>query len=166
MYKTINDFLGDWEKESTATCKVLSKITDDSLGTKVYPEGRTLGFLAWHVVTTIGEMLSKTGLKVLCPDENSVEPSHAAEIYQNYKISSDSLTNEIKNNWSDKSLDEEVEMYGESWKKGFVLKTLVNHQIHHRGQITMLMRHAGLDVPGVYGPSREDWQKMGMEPMK
>ena len=166
MYKTINDFLNDWTKESASTYKVLSNITDDSLETKVYPEGRTLGFLSWHIVTTIGEMLSRTGLKVKCPDENSREPNNAKEIFENYKKSSDSLITEIKNNWTDKTLEEEVDMYGESWKKGFILKSLVNHQIHHRGQITMLMRHAGLRVPGVYGPSREEWQQMGREPAK
>jgi uncharacterized damage-inducible protein DinB len=33
---------------------------------------------------------------------------------------------------------------------------LVRHLIHHRGQLIVLMREAGLIVPGVYGPSREE----------
>ncbi|MHB8840055.1 MAG: DinB family protein, partial [Gemmatimonadaceae bacterium] len=40
--------------------------------------------------------------------------------------------------------------------RGFVLTVLMNHQWHHRGQMTVLMRQAGLSVPGVCGPSREE----------
>jgi uncharacterized damage-inducible protein DinB len=28
--------------------------------------------------------------------------------------------------------------------------------------MTVLMRQAGLAVPGMYGPAREDWAKYGM----
>jgi uncharacterized damage-inducible protein DinB len=28
--------------------------------------------------------------------------------------------------------------------------------------MTVLMRQAGLKVPGIYGPSREEWVKIGM----
>ncbi|HBP64402.1 MAG TPA: hypothetical protein DD730_09030 [Desulfosporosinus sp.] len=55
-------------------------------------------------------------------------------------------------------------MYGETWTNGHTLRALIDHQIHHRGQITVLMRQAGLKVPGIYGPSREDWRQMGMKP--
>ena len=53
-------------------------------------------------------------------------------------------------------------MYGETWKRGRTLGALVNHQIHHRGQMTVLMRQAGLEVPGVYGPAKEEWGAYGM----
>lgn len=55
-------------------------------------------------------------------------------------------------------------MYGETWAIGVTLSALIDHQIHHRGQMTVLMRQAGLKVPGIYGPSREDWSQIGMEP--
>ena len=38
------------------------------------------------------------------------------------------------------------------------------HQIDHRGQMTVLMRQAGLNVPGVYGPSLEGWTSVGTNP--
>jgi uncharacterized damage-inducible protein DinB len=55
-------------------------------------------------------------------------------------------------------------MYGEKWKRGTTLGVLAMHQAHHRGQATVLMRQAGLKVPGVYGPAREEWSAMGMTP--
>jgi hypothetical protein len=32
----------------------------------------------------------------------------------------------------------------------------------YRGQMTVLMRQAGLKVPVIYGPAREEWQEFGM----
>jgi uncharacterized damage-inducible protein DinB len=42
------------------------------------------------------------------------------------------------------------------------LQALISHEIHHRGQMTVLMRQAGLKVPGIYGPAREEWAAYGM----
>ena len=50
-------------------------------------------------------------------------------------------------------------MYGQKWKKKFTLQALILHEIHHRGQITVLMRQAGLRVPGSYGPAKEGLER-------
>lgn len=55
----------------------------------------------------------------------------------------------------------EDEMYGEKWPRGQSARILIDHQIHHRGQLTVVMRQAGLQVPGVYGPSKEEWAGYG-----
>jgi len=166
VYNSISEFLNDWKKESEATYKVLSNLSDESLKYISHTNGRTIGFLAWHIILTIGEMMNRAGLKVECPSENSIEPSFAKEIAETYKSVSGSLTGEIEKTWTDVTLNEELDMYGEAWKISFLLKSLVYHQIHHRGQLTIMMRQANLKVPGVYGPSREEWTKMGMEPQK
>ena len=59
----------------------------------------------------------------------------------------------------------EDEMYGMIWKRGTTLSLLINHQAHHRGQVTILMRQAGVPVIGVYGPAKEEWEAMGMAAM-
>jgi len=57
MFRSIDDFVAAWTDENEKTRKVLAALTDASLAQKVTPKGRSLGFLAWHVVTTITEML-------------------------------------------------------------------------------------------------------------
>ena len=52
------------------------------------------------------------------------------------------------------------------WSRGKTLGALVTHQIHHRAQLTVVMRLAGLKVPGVYGPAKEEWAAYGMEPQE
>ena len=55
-------------------------------------------------------------------------------------------------------------MYGEQWANGLTLRLLISHEIHHRGQMFVLMRQAGLRVPDIYGPTREVWIEQGMQP--
>jgi len=61
---------------------------------------------------------------------------------------------------------DELDMYGEKWARGHTLMVLCTHQTHHRGQMTVLMRQAGLKVPGVCGPSKEEWAQFGLPPAK
>ena len=166
VYKNLEDFFNDWKFESEVMQKYLANLTDESLKQKVTPDGRDLGFIAWHSVTTIGEMTEKIGLKVDCPRCESDAPGSASEIISAYNTASESLVNELKSNWTDETLQQEDDMYGEMWKRGETLYNMLVHQVHHRGQMSVLMRQAGVKVPGSYGPSKEEWTSMGMEPLK
>ncbi len=166
MYYKISDFQNDWKSESEATMKVLNSLTDESLNQKVNEGGRSLGRLAWHITISLREMPSHAGLPVKEIDENSEAPASAKIIAEQYKKDSKQLLEVVAANWTDESLTDEINMYGQNWKKGFILEVLVRHQIHHRAQMTVLMRQAGLKVPGVYGPAREEWESMGMNPPK
>jgi uncharacterized damage-inducible protein DinB len=165
MFRRIADFEKSWGHDSEATLKVLRALTDASLGQSVSPGGRTLGRLAWHITCTLGEMPGHVGLKVESPVHESDPPGSAAAIAAAYEKASRSLLTQIKT-WDDTTLDVEDDMYGQRWARGFTLHALLEHQIHHRGQMTVLMRQAGLKVPGIYGPAREEWSAMGMEPPK
>ena len=68
----------------------------------------------------------------------------------------------VRAGWTDADLPGEIDMYGEKWPRGQTLQALIAHEAHHRGQMTVLMRQAGLAVPGVYGPAREEWAAYGM----
>ena len=142
----------------------MNQLTDDSLNKKFNDNVRTPGKIAWHIVTTLGEMVQRTGLKFDATPEDAPIPSTAKRICDEYKRSSDGMVKAVTAAWNDDSLKEDIELYGQTWKKGMVLSSLVNHQIHHRGQLTVLMRMAGLKVPGVYGPAKEEWAQMGMPP--
>lgn len=166
MYRTIQDFLDDWKYENDATLKVFKNLSDTSLNHRVTPDGRSLGHLAWHIVLSLGEMGGKAGLKVIAPPEDAPDPISSSVITTAYENAGASLASEVKEKWNDRMLPDEIEMYGEKWTRGATLASLVKHQLHHRAQMTVLMRQAGLKVPGVYGPSREEWSQLHMPPQK
>jgi uncharacterized damage-inducible protein DinB len=166
MYRTIQDFEYQWSMEIESTQKILKHLTDRSLAQEVAPGYRTLGRLAWHLVQSIPEMAGRTGLTIAGPGEQEPVPASAREIFRKYNEAAISLLEQIKAHWTDATLQESDDMYGQRWKRGFTLSALIHHQIHHRGQMTVLMRQAGLEVPGLYGPSRPEWAQYGMpEPL-
>ena len=162
MIRSIEDFIAAWGYEHEATLKVFRAMTDASLAQRVTSEGRSLGELAWHIVQTLGEMPKHAGVPVKAPAEDEAVPASAGRIAEDFHKAAKSVAAAVAVTWSDADLDEDVAMYGQTWKKRDVLSALILHQAHHRGQMTVLMRQAGLAVPGVYGPAKEEWAAMGM----
>ena len=165
MFRIIEDFQTAWAYEAEMTGKLLLNLTDESLGQKVYDEGRTLAYLGWHMTLTLGEMLGKVGLTIDAPAEDAECPTSAVEIARLYGIGGKSVGDEVAKNWTAETLLIEDDMYGETWSRGMTLFYLIAHQAHHRGQMEVLMRQAGLRIPGIYGPSKEEWAAFGAPAM-
>lgn len=161
MYSTIAEFLMDWEYESGTTLKTFQELTDESLTQRVTPTGRSIGKIAWHIVATVGEMMQAAGMQFDAPVDDKLVPLSAAEILDGYKKASENFASALPSQWRDEDLAGEIQLYGQSFTRGKTLVMLVKHQIHHRAQLTVLMRQAGLKVPGAYGPSFEEWSQYG-----
>jgi uncharacterized damage-inducible protein DinB len=162
MFRHIQDFKEAFQYESTTTLKVLKNIPNSALNDKPYDHIRSIQRLVWHITITLGEMLGKAGLTIDCPDEHSSPLNDMDAIYKVYETAAKSVLDQVEKQWIDSDLTDEVEMYGEKWKKGIVLTVLIKHEAHHRGQLTTLMRLNNLLVPGIYGPSKEEWAVWNM----
>ncbi|WP_345948309.1 MULTISPECIES: DinB family protein [unclassified Mucilaginibacter] len=165
MYHTISDFLTDWQNEAANTAKLFSYITEDAKAIKIHPKIRTLEFLAWHITETITEMGSKAGLFDDDLLEHQSIPATFAQIAAAHQKYNAQLAENVSSRLTDADLQDEVNMYGQTWTKSTVLSVLVQHEAHHRSQMTIIMRMVGLPVPGLYGPSQEEWEAMGMPAM-
>jgi uncharacterized damage-inducible protein DinB len=161
MYTTVNGFLNDWKQEASLTLQVLDKLTDDSLNQKVSDaQPRTIGEIAWHIVQSVPFFLNQIGLQQEIP---TPEQGSASAIAQAYRRASEAAVAELSANWADKDdkLPEPIKLFGViDTTIGDVLVKLVRHEIHHRAQLTILMRQAGLAAPGVYGPNEEETAAM------
>ena len=165
MFHSIADFLTAWKTESEASAKVFHTLTDESLAQRVTPEGRTLGFIAWHIIGSITYTLREVGIPIVAASETDPLPSSASAIADAFDTCAKAVAEAVPANWTDAQLADYVPIYGVSWTKAFVLVSLLQHSCHHRGQMTVLMRQAGLKVPGVYGPAKEEWATYGMAPL-
>jgi len=160
MICTIAEFVTTWQQESAITARVLAALTDASLAQRVSPQNRTLGELAWHITTGVLEMPRRTGLEVTGPEHTAPCPTSAKAIAATYDEAARSLLAAVGTKWTDATLKVEDDMYGERWTRAATLTALIVHEIHHRGQATVLMRKAGLVVPSIYGPNREETAAM------
>jgi uncharacterized damage-inducible protein DinB len=162
MYRNINDFMADWKYETEGMVKILNLITEETRGIQIHEHVRSLERLAWHLTQTITEMGHKAGLFAEDPLEHLPIPGTLTELVAAYEDYSAQIAKALPLKWTDSVLIEMVDMYGDQWSKGTILHILITHQAHHRGQMTVIMRMLGLAVPGLYGPSREEWSAIGM----
>jgi uncharacterized damage-inducible protein DinB len=162
MFRTIEDFEKRWAGEKESSLKVMRALTDASLAQMVAPGGRSLGRIAWHIVQSLGEMGGHAGLKVEGVDKKAPQPAQATAIAEAYASNAEAVARTVKADWTDADLPGEIDMYGRKWTRGGTLAALIAHEVHHRGQMTVLMRQAGIAVPGVYGPAKEEWTAYGM----
>ncbi|PZE20134.1 DinB family protein [Paenibacillus xerothermodurans] len=164
MFTTVEQFVRNWKNESAATQRVMEALTDESLSQQIAPNYWNLGQLAWHLADTIHEMVSRTGLTFVNVVHTEHAPASAAEIAGTYRRAGQAMLDAIQAQWTDEDMSKSSEMYGDQWLNGFTLHVVIQHEVHHRGQMTVLMRQAGLRVPAVYGPTREDWVERGTQP--
>ncbi|WP_421617137.1 DinB family protein [Brevibacillus sp. TJ4] len=163
MYVTVSDFINEWNREAMLTQQVLDGLTDESLSQQVYSEGRTLGRIAWHLTTSIPEYLAHFGLKIDSIENADHVPASATDIADTFRKASMAASKAIEEQWSDDSLRHVQEAFGRQESNATILMGLIKHIVHHRGQMTILMRQAGIKPFGVYGPPKEDWIHLGVE---
>ena len=164
MFTTVEHFEKAFLNEAEGTQKIMDALTDDSLLQPVADGHWNLGRTAWHIVGAYSEVMSRTGLEFSTAKDDVPVPKSAEGIKTEYAKATKELLEQVKTGWDDATLQTEDDMYGEKWKRGTTLAILLNHEVHHRGQMTVLMRQAGLRVPGVYGPAKEDWAQYNMQP--
>ncbi|MGA9290055.1 MAG: DinB family protein [Anaerobacillus sp.] len=158
MFRSLDDFVKTWQQETAQTGRLLDQLTDDALSQQVVPEHFTLGKLGIHISQAITFMMSNAALDLGSFPEK--ESYNAAEIAALYKQTAEDFVSNLQKQWNDEKLSETTTFFGRESTYGSILFLLLQHQTHHRGQMTVLMRQAGLTVPGMVGPSREEWEAM------
>ena len=164
MYRKIEDFITDWKTEEQFTLKIFATVTEEIKAHRSNDNIRSLERLAWHITQTLTEMPSKSGIIDTDVLENQPIPEDFTAIIDTYKQHSEKLLSVLQERWTNEGLTEMIPVYGQQWERRKILSVLVKHQIHHRAQMTTLMRVLDIPVPGTYGPSKEEWSKFGMDP--
>lgn len=153
MYRQVEDFLKEWTVSVKGTVKVLQAVTDEKLGQSIVEGHSALGWLGWHLVETAGYFSHLAGLTVPMIDHNEPVPATAREITVAYEKVAEAVKQEVAK-LSDEDLLTETGIASLP-TKGAVLRFLIDHQTHHRGQMMLLLRQAGLSVPPVMDPTKE-----------
>ena len=155
MYRTIEDFKADWTHNAAGTMNVIQAISDEKMDQAIVEGHSSLGWLAWHLATApmfFGNALA--GLNLNVQVDPQAQPATVAEIAKVYEEVSNELLAKVSQ-LDDADLLAEVKGINGPTPRGFILRAMIDHQTHHRGQMTVLLRQAGLRVPPVMGPTQE-----------
>jgi uncharacterized damage-inducible protein DinB len=152
-------FLKFWEKEATATRKVISRIPQDTSDYKPEPRSRTAREIAWLIVTE--ERILAEGLEggEIVWDEKPT-PATVQEIVESYDRHHDDITARLKQldpaAW-EKDIPFVVQGHEYLRASGYDFAwEFLFDQVHHRGQLSTYLRPMGSTVPAIYGPSADE----------
>jgi len=159
--------LPEFDQEMQNTRKVLERVPDEKWNWKPHEKSGTLGWLASHIAT-MPEWLSVT----LTTEELDYAPV-GGPAYEPPKIENrgqllmvfDKKVAESRAALaaaSDAALAKEWTLLAGGQKVfsmprfACIRSMILNHLIHHRGQLTVYFRLLGVAVPGLYGPSADE----------
>lgn len=150
--------------EAGGTRKMLEKLPFEKLGWQPHEKSMTLGRLAAHISEIPGwlhETIMQDELDFSKMDSTPKPLETAADLMnafdENMQKGVDALQQATDENllgvWT---LKNEDEVFFKMQRIGVVRGLVLNHVVHHRGQLSVYLRLLGIPVPGMYGPSADD----------
>lgn len=155
MYRHVNDFIQEWERNSAGTLSIFEAITEEKKNVSIVEGHSSLEWLSWHLTTAPAYFMGLAGLSLNLELNPTATPATTREIQTVYKTVKEAVVKTVNENLTDESLLNTVDAHGQATPVGAVLRLMVDHQTHHRAQMQVLLRQAGLPVPGVMGPTKE-----------
>jgi uncharacterized damage-inducible protein DinB len=164
--RMIDPLLMELDRESSTTRKLLSRVPGDKLSWKPHAKSMSIGQLAQHLATLphwIGGSLLP-GEFDMAKGGGDLSPKEAASVEAVLKTFDESVAAAKA---AMAQLDDAKAMGLWTLRRGstvimeiprlaLVRTILLNHSIHHRGQLSVYLRLLDVPVPAIYGPSADE----------
>jgi len=157
----LEPFLREYDVEMDATRRMLERVPEARLEWKPHAKSKSLGELATHLteLPRWGERLRedtfvvgseqappmKTSREFLSRYDSNVATSRAAIA----AMSDDDLKSEF-------TVLRQGQVFFKLNKRIMLRRVLLNHMIHHRGQLSVYLRLHDVPLPAVYGPTADE----------
>jgi uncharacterized damage-inducible protein DinB len=161
--------LPEFDHESANTRKVLERMPEDQFGWQPHPKSWTAAQLCTHLATmlTWGKVTIEQDSFDVSPDGKPYTPPPVIQSREEllakfdegvagFRAALAQADNErLMAPWSLLSTGKPIF----TMPRAAVLRSMIlNHIVHHRGQLTIYLRMTGAPVPALYGPSADEGQ--------
>ena len=143
--------------EHRITRAIIGAIPPDRADYRPHADSRSAFDLAWHIVGAEMKYLDAIASGVFPHDLKPVpdEVRQPSDLLAWYTERFDPAMKRLESTTGDELL-RNVDFYGLATFPAVVLVQLIlNHTIHHRGQLSTYLRPMGAKVPPMYGPSHD-----------
>lgn len=161
-----DSLLPEFDHEMGTTRRVLERVPDADLAWKPHTKSFSLGQLAFHIANIphwVGATFDSSVFDVaaIADDVRPKQPSEVAAILTafdaNVKKARATVNEQLDpvffTPWTLKQNGQEVfTMPKIAVWRGFIM----NHLIHHRGQLSVYLRLRDVPVPSIYGPTADE----------
>jgi uncharacterized damage-inducible protein DinB len=154
----VETFFGVWEREAQKTVEMLKMLPAGQYDFRPDAAGRSLGELAWHLAELdayVSFGIANGTFSADAKPPNIKRPMTIEALGPGYeRIHKEARERLASPTVAD--LDKTMEFFGSTQTvSGLLWDVMLLHLIHHRGQLSLLVRLAGGVVPSLFGPTRE-----------
>lgn len=143
------------KNEHRMTTAIIAAIPDNRADYRPHADSRTAFDLAWHVVSAEIKYLDAIAAGVFPHDLKPLPPDvrTPTDILAWYSERFEPAVTRMESTTGDQLL-RIVDFYGlREFPAVLLLQLILNHTVHHRGQLSTYLRPMGAKVPSLYGPS-------------
>lgn len=160
----IDGIITELEMESATTRKMLERVPEEKFGFKPHEKSMSLGALASHLAENpmwVGSTMDVDELDMDTADYKPYMASSTAELLAAFdKNLAEALSKMAGQTDEHLMAMWRMKVGGEiafEMPRLAVLKCMIlNHSIHHRGQLSVYLRLNDIPVPSVYGPTADE----------
>ena len=154
--------LQEFDNEARTTRRMLERVPNDKLAWKPHAKSMPLGVLALHVARIPGVICGwavegETHFKGEPPptpaSTDEILRAHDGSIEKSKELLSSLGDEGLKATWTGKAGGQTIMTMP---KAALVRSLVMNHLIHHRGQLSVYLRLVDVAVPPIYGPSADE----------
>lgn len=140
----INGFIGDWLNHRKVLHQMLEDVTTEQLQMKPWEKGMSLSELVLHITGSMGMfaatvkngVFTKAGPPMAFTTIDELKTNIAADTKQ---------TEAILRTITPEQLNQPIEFFGSTMPGGVLLQNAKDHEIHHKGQLFVYLRLAGIE---------------------
>ena len=158
--------IAEMEHEAQVTRRCLERVPAEKFDWKPHEKSMSFGRLAGHVAEMFGwtpNTLQLAELDFAKMDYKPFEPTSTAGLVEYLDKNVAEAVDALRNTSDEQFMDTWTMRNGETvyftLPKVAVMRSFVmNHIIHHRGQLSVYLRLNEIAVPSIYGPSADEGQ--------
>lgn len=156
--------IAELQMEAAGTRKMIERVPEKSFGWKPHDKSMTLGRLAYHIAENpqwVSVTVDKDEIDFAAKDYVEKEAKTTAELLKVFDESLAEAVECLKNASDEKLMGNWTMRNGEqvyfTMPKIAVLRSFVlNHIVHHRGQLSVYLRMLDVPLPQIYGPTADE----------
>jgi len=160
--RLVESLIAELDREAKSTERILERVPQGKLEWQPHPKSMSLGQLAWHIASLPANAVrgleeGKREVSAARPD-----PREGSDFVGTFRKNLGDLKAVLSSMPDEVLLTERFafvrngEPVASFPKLGLIRTVLMNHSIHHRGQLTVYLRLLDVPVPAMYGTSADE----------
>jgi uncharacterized damage-inducible protein DinB len=156
--------VAEFQQEAKTTRKLLERVPLDALGWKPHEKSMTMERLSVHIIELYGwprMVLSMDEMDLSKWDHQPPKVNAISDLLELFDTNVAGTLDLLKGQTDEQLLKSWKLRSGEmvffEMPRIAVLRSMVlNHSIHHRGQLSVYLRLRNIPIPSIYGPSADE----------